>query len=158
MSTRQKDKTPVERMTNQTKFNLDDEWVTPEFLEEKFGKSKSYWYDLRRDELGPEFLSLGHRSILYRLASVEEWLKTLVVKSLSDPKYREMREMRRLKRQERLQRQQAKTEKRSLAPKTPKPDRNAPLLSWADVRLQRLRKPQFLLTQGERGAASQGVV
>ncbi len=65
-------------------------WLTPAQMEERYGLSKTYWYLLRKDEIGPPFRPMGYRTVLYREDLVEEWLAQGLVKSISDPKYREM--------------------------------------------------------------------
>ena len=65
-------------------------WLTPAQMEERYGLSKTYWYLLRKDGIGPPFRPMGYRTVLYREDLVEEWLSQGLVKSISDPQYREM--------------------------------------------------------------------
>ncbi len=133
-------------------FRDDDVWVPPSYLIKKYGKSRTYWYLLRKDGLGPEFIPLGHRSILYRLASVLEWIASLAVRSLSDPKYREIKEQRRIKRQERIRKNLGKGQKDSMARKADGANVGGRACTWLEIHSQRLRSPRFLAAGGAKVA------
>jgi len=148
MAKRSEEKGPKPQNVYLGEFQDDDVWVPPRYLIKKYGKSRTYWYLLRRDGLGPEFMPLGHRSILYRLASVLEWIASLTVKSLSDPKYREIKEQRRIKRQERIRRNLEKSQEVHVARKADGAHAGDRRCTWLEIRCQRLRPPRFTIAGG----------
>lgn len=62
------------------------------------GMSESYWYSLRRDEIGPPYHDFGYGFLRYDPADVTAWFATQKVKGISDPRRQELREERRRKR------------------------------------------------------------
>lgn len=152
MAKRSEEKGSQAQKTYLGEFQDDDVWVPPSYLIKKYGKSRTYWYLLRKDGLGPEFIPLGHRSILYRLAGVLEWIASLAVRSLSDPKYREIKEQRRIKRQERIRKNLEKGQKPPLARKADGANAGDRACTWLEIRSQRLRSPRFRSADANRAS------
>jgi len=104
-------------------------WLTPSQMEVRYGRSKSYWYDHRREGTGPPFTPFGTRTILYRLDQVDAWIAELEVKGFSDPKYIELRRARAARR--------AKAKR--TASKVTKVHKESPSFGLAGLRLRQLR-------------------
>lgn len=75
-------------------FDADPQYVylTPRQMEERFGLSRSYWYRKRDSLIGPLFVPLGARKILYRLDIVQAWFEAQFVQGFDDPKYKALKE------------------------------------------------------------------
>ena len=108
-------------------------WLTPKQMVQQYGRSKTYWYLLRKDGFGPAFRPLGARSLAYRQDIVDDWFSQGLVQSFYDPKYLEMAARRKAARKAATQR------------RTPKvtPPKFVPLgTSWGEARLLKLRTCQ----------------
>jgi len=112
-------------------------WLTPKQMVHQYGRSKTYWYLLRKDGFGPAFRPLGARSLAYRQDIVDDWFSQGLVQSFYDPKYIEMAAMRKAARKA--------TKKAAIQKAASKvtPARFVPLgNSWRDVRLLKLQPSQ----------------
>jgi predicted DNA-binding transcriptional regulator AlpA len=108
-------------------------WLTPKQMVRQYGRSKTYWYLLRKDGFGPAFRPLGARSLAYRQDIVDDWFSQGLVQSLYDPKYIEMAAKRKDARKAAIQK------------RTPKatPPKFVPMgTSWQEARLLKLRMSQ----------------
>lgn len=106
--------------------------LTPAQMEDRYGLSKSFWLNHRKENTGPPFDPMGARTILYPLGGVEAWFAELEVYGFDDPKYKEI-----------VAARKAKTAMRAKAKKTsakaPKA-RAMPLIpTFSQVRLGQLR-------------------
>lgn len=112
-------------------------WLTPKQMVQQYGRSKTYWYLLRKDGFGPPFRPLGARSLGYRQDIVDDWFSQGMVQSFYDPKYIEMAAMRK------AARKAAKKSAIQKAASKVTPVRFVPLCnSWRDVRLLELHLSQ----------------
>ena len=119
-------------------------WLTPQQMEDRYGMSKSYWYNHRRDGTGPPFNPMGARTILYRLDLVEAWFAAREVKGFDDAKYREIEAIRKAKKAKRI------------AAKAPKARAMPHLSTFSQLRLGQLRMgaPASGITRVDRHAQS----
>ncbi len=106
--------------------------LTPKQMEGRYGLSKSYWLNHRKEGTGPPFDPMGARTILYPLHLVEAWFAELEVYGFDDPKYKAIIAARR-----------AKTAKKAEAKKTSAKARKAQAMTllptFSQVRLAQLR-------------------
>ena len=105
-------------------------WLTPAQMVRQYGRSKTYWYLLRRDDFGPAFRPLGARSLAYRQDIVDDWFSQGLVQSFYDPNYIKMAAMRKAARKAAIQKRTPKA-----APPRFVPEGN----SWQEARLLKLR-------------------
>ncbi len=106
--------------------------LTPKQMEGRYGLSKSYWLNHRKEGTGPPFDPMGARTILYPLHLVEAWFAELEVYGFDDPKYKAIVAARKAKKAKR-------DEAKKTSAKAPKAQVMPLIPTFSQVRLAQLR-------------------